>query len=343
MTSEPVPRDSNEPVPGDSNEPVPGDSNEIVVISGGVGAAKLLRGLIDVVEPANVTAVVNVADDMVLHGLAISPDIDTVTYTLADAIDPERGWGLRDETWLAMKSLERYGDRNWFSLGDRDLATHMQRTARLAEGATLTEVSAEIAAAWDVGVSILPVSNDPISTFVTREDSGEEIPFQEYFVGLRHDVPISSVRFDSISSSTPTPEVLSAIARADIIVIAPSNPIVSIAPVLEVPGILEAIDARRGPCIAISPIVGGQALKGPAADMLDGLGLACDASGVGELWREVADTLIIDDVDAPLSKAVCELGLTPYVTDTIMATPERRTRLAKTVLSAAQLSKGRSQ
>ena len=239
-----------------------------------------------------------------------------------------------------MESLERYGDRNWFSLGDRDLATHMQRTARLGEGATLTEVSGEIAAAWDLGVSVLPVSNDRISTFVTRKDTGEEITFQEYFVGLGHNVPISAVRFDNISSASPTPEVLTAIAGADIIVIAPSNPIVSIAPVLEVPGMLDAIAARRGPCIAISPIVGGQALKGPAAEMLGELGHRCDATGVGELWRDVVDVFVIDDEDARLGKAVCELGLTPYITDTVMATPERRARLARTVLSAAQLSRG---
>ena len=310
----------------------------IAVISGGVGAARFLRGLIDVTEATNVTAVVNIADDMVLHGLSISPDIDTVTYTLADAIDPERGWGLRNETWSAMDALGRYGERNWFSLGDQDLATHMERSARLGEGETLTEVSAAIARAWDIDVAVLPVTNDRVSTFVTRSDTGEEITFQEYFVGLQHAVPVSSVRFDNIDNAHATPEVTAAITNADIVVIAPSNPIVSIAPVFGVGGVLDALHNRRGPSIAISPIVGGQALKGPAAHMLDQLGHDANAAGVAELWSDVIDMLLIDDIDAGLAPAVAAHGVTPYVTDTIMATPQRRARLARTVLAAARLT-----
>ncbi len=310
---------------------------KIAVISGGVGAARFLRGLIDVTDASQITAIVNVADDMVLNGLSISPDIDTVTYTLADAIDPERGWGLRDETWSAMNALARYGKRNWFSLGDSDLATHMERTARLDEGSTLTEITADIARAWDVAVSVLPVTNDRVSTFVTRADTGEEISFQEYFVGLQHNEAISSVRFDNIEHTTATPEAVAAITNADAVFIAPSNPIVSIAPVLGVPGILEALDARRGPSIAISPIVGGVALKGPAAHMLSQLGHDADSTGVAALWSTIIDVLLIDDVDAHRSAAVASLGVTPYVTDTIMATPERRERLARTALTAANL------
>ena len=189
--------------------------SRITVICGGVGAARFLRALTSVVDPERVTAVINVADDMVLHGLAISPDIDTVTYTLAEAIDPDRGWGLRNETWHAMEALGRYGDRNWFSLGDQDIATHLQRTARLAEGATLTEVTREIADAWGVRVTLLPVTNDRVSTRVTIAATNEEIGFQEYFVGRQHDVAISSVRFDGIEAAEPTPEVLAAITSAD--------------------------------------------------------------------------------------------------------------------------------
>ncbi len=309
----------------------------LAVISGGVGAARFLRGLIDVTDPAGVTAIVNVADDMVLHGLSISPDIDTVTYTLADAIDTDRGWGLQNETWTAMNALDRYGERNWFSLGDQDLATHLERTASLAEGSTLTEVTAAIAAAWDVEANILPVSNDTVSTFVTRADTGDEISFQEYFVGLQHSVPVSSVRFDKIEQAMATPEVLQAIAEADAIIIAPSNPIVSIAPVLSVPGIADALSAHSGPTVAISPIVGDRALKGPAAHMLSQLGHDANAAGVAELWADIIDILLIDDADAHHAAAVVAAGVTPYVTDTIMATPERRARLARTTLSAARL------
>lgn len=309
----------------------------IAVICGGVGAARFLRGLIDVTEPNLVTAIVNVADDMVLHGLKISPDIDTVTYTLADAIDPDRGWGLRSETWHAMDALGHYGDRNWFALGDKDLATHMERTARLGEGETLTEATASIARRWSVDVSVLPVSNDPVSTIVTRADSGEEISFQDYFVRLQHHVPVSKIRFDGIENAEATREVTTAIANADLVVIAPSNPIVSIAPVLEVPGVLDALEKRRGPTVGISPIVGGAALKGPAADMMTQLGHETDALGVADIWKDVIDTLLIDDVDAHHSTSIARLGVTPYVTDTVMATPQRRARLARTAISAARL------
>jgi LPPG:FO 2-phospho-L-lactate transferase len=310
---------------------------KIAVLCGGVGAARFLRGLTRIVDPSSVTAIINVADDMVLHGLHISPDIDTVTYTLADAIDPDRGWGLRDETWRAMEALGRFGERNWFSLGDHDLATHLQRTARVAEGASLTEVTAELAHAWGIDVTLLPVTNDPVSTIVTRADTGAELSFQEYFVGEQHDIPISAVRFDGIERASASPDVLQAITVADMVIVAPSNPIVSIAPVLDVPGVSEALGARRGACIAISPIVGGAALKGPADRMLVELGHRADALGVAELWREYIDVLVIDDVDAHRSRSIANLGVVPYVSDTIMATPERSASLARATLAAAAL------
>lgn len=309
----------------------------ITVVCGGVGAARFLRALTSVVDPAMVTAVINVADDMVLHGLSISPDIDTVTYTLAEAIDPERGWGLRNETWHAMDALGRYGDRNWFALGDQDLATHLQRTARLAEGATLTEVTQEIGEAWGVGVRLLPVTNDPVSTRVTIADSNEEIGFQEYFVGRGHDIAISDIRFDGIRNARATPEVIDAIENTDLLVIAPSNPIVSIGPVLAVPSVREALVDRRVPSIAISPIIGGEALKGPAARMLDELGHHASALGVAQLWSEVIDVLLIDDVDGALARSIADSGVVPYVTDTVMGDPARSSSLARSVLSAAHL------
>lgn len=312
---------------------------KITVMCGGVGAARFLRALTSIVDPATVTAIINVADDMVLHGLHISPDLDTVTYTLAEAIDPDRGWGLRNETWGAMEALARYGDRDWFALGDQDLATHLQRTARLAEGATLTEVTAEIAESWGVRTTLLPVSNQRVSTRVTRADNGEEISFQEYFVGEQHDLAVSSIRFENIENSYPTAEVAMALDTADLLVIAPSNPLVSIAPVLDVPGVREAISTRRVPCVAISPIIDGAALKGPAARMLDELGHEPSAAGVSKLWADLVDVLLIDDHDAALSTAVASHGVAPYVTDTIMGDPARSAALARSVLSAATLAR----
>ncbi|HEY6415568.1 MAG TPA: 2-phospho-L-lactate transferase CofD family protein, partial [Acidimicrobiales bacterium] len=221
----------------------------VAVLAGGVGAARLLRGLVEVVPPEGVTAIVNTGDDMVLHGLAISPDIDTVTYTLADAIDPERGWGLRDESWQAMEALSRYGGVTWFRLGDRDLATHLYRTQRLVDGAGLAAVTEEIARAWGLALRIVPVTEQPLRTMITLATdaadaavlavgvaAGEEISFQDYFVRLRHAVAVTGVRVAGAESAQPAPGVLSTLADAEVVVVAPSNPIVSIGPVMAVPG-----------------------------------------------------------------------------------------------------------
>src|SRR5690606_25586372 len=211
--------------------------------------------------------ILNVADDVELHGLHISPDLDTVTYTVAGAIDPERSWGLAGETWRAMEALRRFpGARSWFNLGDQDLATHLFRTDRLRAGATLTEVTAEITAAFGLGLRVLPVSDDRIETRVTTADG--EIGFQEYFVQRQHDVAVSSVRFVGAEAAWPGPDVLAAIAEAERVVVAPSNPIVSIGPVLAVPGVREAVQARRDDVVAVSPIIAGAALKGPADRLL---------------------------------------------------------------------------
>lgn len=314
--------------------------NRLVVVSGGVGAARFLRGLVDVVAyPGHVTAIVNVADDFTLHGLSISPDLDTVMYTLADATDTQRGWGLRDETWNAMSALSRYGDRDWFSLGDKDLATHLQRTARLAEGATLTEVTAELATAWGIEPSLLPVSNDPVSTRVTRADTGEEIEFQEYFVGHKHDVPVNGVRFAGIDNAQLTNEVADAIAAADAIIIAPSNPIVSIAPVLAVPGFVDALTASTAVRVAVSPIIGGKALKGPAAELLGAMGHEVSAVGVASLWADLIDVLLIDDADAARAVDIAATGVVPFVTDTVMADPVRRAHLARSAVAACVIAR----
>ncbi|NNC79125.1 MAG: 2-phospho-L-lactate transferase [Acidimicrobiales bacterium] len=309
----------------------------VVVLCGGVGAARFLRGLVQLLPHHHITAIVNIADDFTLHGLHVSPDLDTVTYTLADAIDPERGWGLVDETWTAMQALARYGDGDWFSLGDNDLGTHLHRTQRLSEGASLTEVTIEITKAWDVGVRILPVSDDPVATYVTLADSGEEISFQRYFVGKQHAVPISAVRFDGVESAQPSPEVRSALESADVIVLAPSNPIVSIKPVLAIPGIRDALAQIAAPVVAVSPLVGGAALKGPAAAMMSELGHRPDAVGVATMFRDLVDVLVIDDQDAGSAAEVAVAGCTPLVTNTIMSSPAASAALARACLSAAAL------
>lgn len=317
----------------------------ITVIAGGVGAARMLRALLKVVDAGEVTAIVNVGDDLELHGLHISPDLDTVTYTLADAINPETGWGLVNETWQARTMLEQYGGQSWFGLGDRDLGTHLYRTQRLNEGADLAAVTAEIAAAWNLGLTLLPATCDRLRTMVTlaaNDDTealyeplaaGTEISFQEYFVRRQHSVPISAVRFDGAEACRPTPGVLDAIASAERIVIAPSNPLVSIAPVLAVPGIRDALLKRRSDVVAVSPIIAGAALKGPADRMLTELGHEPSVLGVAALYASFAGTLVIDSEDADHHAAVEELGLNCVLAETIMSKPGVSESLARTVLS----------
>jgi LPPG:FO 2-phospho-L-lactate transferase len=319
----------------------------ITVIAGGVGAARMLRALLHVVDASEVTAIVNVGDDLVLHGLHISPDLDTVTYTLADAINPDTGWGLVNESWQSRTMLEQYGGVSWFGLGDRDLGTHLYRTQRLHEGADLATVTAEIITAWNLGLTVLPATCDSLRTMVTlaADDAagsntpilaaGTEISFQEYFVQRHHSVPISNVRFEGAENSKPAPGVLDAIESADLIVIAPSNPLVSIAPVLAVPGIRDALVRRRKNVIAVSPIIAGAALKGPADRMLAELGHDASVLGVAALYNEFVSTLVIDTADDSLKSAVESFGLNCIVTETIMSKPGVSESLARTVLSGA--------
>jgi len=306
----------------------------ICVLAGGVGAARFLSGLIQVVAPSDITAVVNVADDFVLHGLAISPDLDTVTYTLAGEVDPETGWGLRGETWTTMASLERYGGITWFRLGDRDLATHLYRTQRLAEGATLHGVTAEITSAWGIGVRVVPVTDLPLRTLVTLDD-GTEVDFQEYFVHRRHEVAVSAVRVAGAESALAAPGVLEAIGQAETVVVAPSNPVVSIGPLVAVPDVAAALRARRERCVAISPIIGGRALKGPADRLMRELGHEASVVGVARLYRDLAATLVFDDVDADLADAVAAEGVRPVVGPTVMSDPDAAAALARLALRAA--------
>ena len=310
----------------------------ITVLAGGVGAARFLRGLLDVVPPADVTAVVNVGDDLVLHGLHISPDLDTVTYTLAGAINPDTGWGLSGETWQAMTSLEQYGGEAWFRLGDRDLGTHLFRTHRLAEGAPLSAVTAEIARAWGLGLRVLPASDDAVRTMVTIAGEGE-VSFQEYFVGRQHAVPVTAVRFAGADAAKPAPGVIEAIRDADVVVIAPSNPIVSIGPVLSIPGVREALVAKRHRTVAVSPIVAGAALKGPADRMLRELGHEPSVVGVAGLYAEVATVLVVDDADLRLSADVAAAGMECVVVPTVMASPEIAAALARVTIASVDFER----
>jgi len=305
----------------------------ITALAGGVGAARLLRGLVRVVPPAEVTAVVNTGDDTVFHGLLVCPDLDTVTYTLAGMNDDERGWGLAGESWTVMEGLERLGGQAWFRLGDRDLATHLYRTQRLSEGAPLSVVTREITAALGVGARLLPMSDDPVRTRVTLAD-GPEISFQEYFVGRQHAVAVASVRFEGADQCRPAPGVLDAVDRSDVIIICPSNPVVSIGPLLAVPGVAEALRQRRSRVIAVSPIVAGAALKGPADRLMTELGHQASVVGVARLYAEVAGTLVIDDADAALADDVEASGIRCIVVPTVMRSVDDAEQLSSTVLDA---------
>lgn len=305
----------------------------VAVLAGGVGAARLLRGMIRALPPTDVTAIVNVGDDMELHGLHISPDLDTVTYTLAEAINTETGWGLSGETWQAMDSLARYGGITWFGLGDKDLATHMYRTQRLREGASLSEITAHIARSWDLDLTIVPVSDDELRTHVTLVDEGE-VTFQEYFVERQHNVAVEAVRFAGAESATPAPGVIDALTSAEVIVVAPSNPVVSIGPLLAVPGIREVLTERRDRVVAVSPIVGGKALKGPADRLLTELGHEASAVGVARMYQPFASVLAIDTVDAALAPDIAAAGITPLVAPTIMTDADIAAQLCATLIDS---------
>ena len=305
----------------------------IAALAGGVGAARMLAGLVGAVPAADITAVVNTGDDLELHGLHISPDLDTVTYTLAGAVNAETGWGLTGETWRAMEALDRYGGQTWFRLGDLDLATHLYRTQRLAEGAGLAAVTAEIAAAWGVEVRLVPMSEEPVRTVLTVEGTGE-LSFQQYFVARRHEVTVESVRFAGADVATPAPGVLEAISAADAVVVCPSNPIVSIGPILAVPGIADAVRARRERTVAVSPIVAGSALKGPADRLMRELGHDASVVGVARIYAPLASVLVIDEADGDLAPAVEEQGMRAVVTGSVMTSPAVARRLAETTLAA---------
>ncbi len=303
----------------------------ITVLSGGVGAARLLRALSDVHDPRDLTAIVNVGDDVVLHGLTICPDLDTITYTLAGLNNDELGWGLTGETWRVMAELEALGGEAWFRLGDRDLATHLYRTQRLHEGATKTEVAAELAQRHGVLVTLLPVTNDPLATEFTTDEG--RLSFQEYFVHRRHDVVVRSIAFAGADDARATEDVLSALRDASRVVIAPSNPLISIDPILHVPGVRAAVRARSADVVAVSPLINGAALKGPADRLLRELGHDSTTLGVVDFYDGLVGTWIIDEADAELADDIRSRGPKVVVTTTIMADPNNARRLATAVVA----------
>jgi LPPG:FO 2-phospho-L-lactate transferase len=308
---------------------------KVVLLAGGVGGAKMAEGLARIVG-RDLTVVVNTGDDLELHGLAVWPDHDTVAYTLAGLDDDIRGWGVRGESWTVMDRLEALGGQEWFRLGDRDLATHLWRTDRLRDGARPTDVALELAAVMGIESRILPMADEPVRTEV-RTDEGW-LEFQEYFVHQHQEPTVHEVRFRGVESARATPEVVAAVAHADVLAIAPSNPLVSIDPILAVPGVRASLDearARAIPMVAVSGIIGGKALKGPADRMLASLGEEASALGVARRYAPMISHFVLDRVDAVSEPAVRDLGLKAFVTDTIMTDDASRTRVADEVLQFA--------
>jgi LPPG:FO 2-phospho-L-lactate transferase len=301
------------------------------VLAGGVGAARFLRGLCPLLEPARVTIVVNTADDETFFGLHISPDLDTVTYTLANRVDPRQGWGVAGDSFTCLDSLQRFYQHAWFRLGDRDLATHIFRTEQLQRGRSLSRVTADIVARHGVRQRILPMSDQPVRTHIEVAGAGS-LPFQEYLVKRRGRGRVRRVRFAGVGAARPAPGVLTALRRADAIILPPSNPLVSIQPILALRGVRPLL--RRARVAAISPLVRGLPIKGPLDHMLRGLGHPVTAVGVAALYRDFVDLFVLDRRDADLAPQIAALGMRPLVADTIMRSPAHSRRLAATVLRA---------
>ena len=309
----------------------------VVALAGGVGGAKLALGLQLVVAPGDLSVVVNTGDDQEFHGLLVCPDHDTVLYTLAGLADRERGWGLAGETWAAADQLARLGEPTWFAIGDRDLALHVHRTRRARDGERLTLIALDVAARLGVASRILPMADEPVRTRVRTPDGW--LPFQDWFVRLGNEPAVLEVAIEGAERARMTPEVEGALAAADAIVICPSNPLVSIAPILAVPGIRDAIgDARRrGTRVAaVSPIVGGRALRGPADRMLAALGEEVSALGVARRYVGLADAFVIDRADAALAPDVERLGMRAVVAESVMTDDVSRAALARAVLAACR-------
>lgn len=301
----------------------------VVGLAGGVGAARFLEGLTRVIEPERVFIIGNTADDTEIHGLHISPDLDTVTYTLAALSNPQHGWGIRGDSFRCLESLGRLGANTWFQLGDLDLATHLFRTERLRQGATLSAVTSEITAALKVRSVLVPMSNDRVRTRICTPSG--ELEFQTYFVKRRARDRVTSTRFEGASEAAPAPGVLEAIAEAEAVILCPSNPFISIGPILAVPGIREALRRKRERVLAISPIVGGRALKGPAGRMMKSMGLRSSAAEVARLYQDFVSVFVLDEVDRAQTGKVQALDMRPVVANTIMRGLREKKALARVV------------
>jgi len=308
-----------------------GKNKTITALAGGVGASKLLLGLQDVMDPLNLTVIVNTGDDITLHGLRISPDLDIVTYTLAGIVDEARGWGYRGETFHALKRLAALGRINWFNLGDRDLATHIHRSAMLAEGKSLSDAAEAIRLALGVKARILPMCDQPVPTMIDTTEG--ELHFQEYLVKRRAEPVVRGIRFDGVEKARPARVVLEAIRAADRILVCPSNPLISIGPILAVPGIREALRARKESVIAVCPIVGGKSLKGPSDKMLAELGHEPSAIGVAKLYADFTGTFVIDPADKTQAGAIRKLGMKVEVVPTVMKARAQKRKLARSLLA----------
>ncbi|MBA3415457.1 MAG: 2-phospho-L-lactate transferase [Chloroflexia bacterium] len=305
----------------------------IVALAGGVGGAKLAQGLAIAAEPARLSVVVNTADDFDLYGLRICPDLDTVMYTLAGMADPVQGWGVAGDTVATLTGIAAYGREPWFKLGDRDVATHILRTEALRGGAPLSAVTAELAAALNVRSRLLPMSDDRVSTLI--ETPAGRLDFQDYFVARRQQDKVTGVTFDGIGQARLGPGVAEALTKAETVVVCPSNPFVSVGPILAVPGMAVALAASPAPVVAVSPIVNGRALKGPAAAMLASLGHEVSPLGVARLYVGTIDGFVLDETDAASARAVAALGIEPLVTRTVMGGAADRARLAAEILAWA--------
>jgi LPPG:FO 2-phospho-L-lactate transferase len=306
---------------------------QVVALAGGTGAAKLLRGLARVVDPGDLAIVVNTGDDAEVWGLHVSPDLDTVCYALAGILDRERGWGLRDETFHALAAIARYGEPTWFSLGDRDLATHLVRTRLLRAGRPLSEVTDLIRAALGVGATVRPMSDDPVRTALLGPAGW--IEFQAYFVRDRAQTEVRAVRYAGAEAARPAPGVLDAIGAARAVVICPSNPVTSVGPILAVPGIRDALGATRATVVGVSPIVGAAAVSGPAGRLMAMAGLPVSAAGVARAYAPWLDVLIVDETDRDRCADVEKEGVRPVVAPSIMATAEDEVALAREVMESA--------
>lgn len=302
----------------------------IVSLAGGVGAAKFLQGLVEVFPPEELTIISNTGDDIELYGLHISPDIDIVAYTLGGLVDQARGWGMQADTFDCLRMLRQYGECTWFNLGDRDLATHIWRTQRLRDGYSLTEVTREMCRKLNLRATILPMCDQPVPSLVRTPDG--IFHFQEYLVQRGGQEPVLEVIYQNIEHARPHPDVLTRIGQAEAIIICPSNPVISIGPILAVAGVRQAIEASNVPVIAISPIIQGATLKGPADKMLAGLGFEVSARGVVQYYQHLLSAFIIDTLDIRLQPAIAALGVSVKSTNTIMRTLSDKQALAQFTL-----------